>query len=287
MSEDVGSSVPRRRLGRALQELRTQAGITLEAAAQELRCSQQKMRRIETGTTAVHGTDVQAMCKLYDATPKLTEALIALASQTNTKGWWHSYNGPIPGWYKLHPGLEATASRLREYTTGLIPQLLQTREYALNATPTRPGEQHIEERLDRQANLRRRLPPPPQLDAILSEAALLNTVGDPATMAQQLRHLLDTIRLPNVSIRVLPLTADSHVGIIAGSFTMLNFPPGHRRQPEPPVVYREILTGALYLDHEHELAAYEQVWTSLDQLALNEEQSQHLINKIKQEIHHG
>jgi hypothetical protein len=47
------------------------------------------------------------------------------------------------------------------------------------------------------------------------------------------------------------------------------------------------LTGALYLDRPQELAAYENVWSSLDALALDEGQSRQLINKIIGEVHHG
>ncbi|MFG1866992.1 Scr1 family TA system antitoxin-like transcriptional regulator [Micromonospora arborensis] len=68
---------------------------------------------------------------------------------------------------------------------------------------------------------------------------------------------------------------------------MLDFPPGNRTTPEPPVVYCESWTGALYLDRPEEYEAYEQVWTSLDDLTLDEAQSSQLINKIIGEVHHG
>lgn len=290
MANEMESTVPRRRLGRALRQLRIEANMTLEGAAQALQRNPQKMRRIETGTSAARQLDVRAMCELYGASPELTGALTALAAETNAKGWWHSYGGSIPHWFNLYAGLESAASRLREYNDGLIPQLLHTRGYALGVTPTRPDmaaetrEHQIEVRLRRQTLLQRRLPPPPQLDVMLSEAALLRVVGDPTTMAEQLRHLLDMIRLPNVSIRILPLAADLHVGAIAGSFVMLDFPPGHRGEPEPSVVYRELLTGALYLDRKEELAAFERVWSSLNTLALDEEQSTRLINKLAAEF---
>ena len=86
---------------------------------------------------------------------------------------------------------------------------------------------------------------------------------------------------------MLPLAAGLHFGAVAGTFVMLDFPPGNRVEPEPSVVYSESLTGALYLDRPDELAAYEKIWASLDALALDEEQSRHLINKIIGEVHHG
>ncbi|WDZ82636.1 DUF5753 domain-containing protein [Micromonospora cathayae] len=148
-------------------------------------------------------------------------------------------------------------------------------------------ERLVEVRLQRQTLLRRRLPPPPKLEVILAEAALLRTVGSAAIMVDQLRHLLDVGELPNVSVRVLPLPAGLHRGVEAGTFVILDFPLDKRTTPEPSVVYCESWTGALYLDRPEEYAAHEKAWTSLDELALDETQSRHLISKIHVEVHRG
>jgi transcriptional regulator with XRE-family HTH domain len=293
MVDDMGSTVPRRQLGRALRELRTEARMTLDGAAGALQCSRQKVWRIEIGVGAVRGLDVRAMCELYGATPELAGALIGLAGETRAKGWWHSYGDTVPDWFELYVGLESAACRLREHDDTLIPGLLQTRGYALGVYGNRSGmtddkrDRLVEVRLQRQALLQRRLPAPPRFDVMLSEAVLLRVVGSSAAMAEQLRHLLAMSRLPNVSIRIVPLAAGLHFGAVAGAFVMLDFPPGNRIEPEPSVVYSESVTGALYLDRKEELAAYERIWTSLDALALDEHQSRQLINKITEEVHHG
>ncbi|MET8041789.1 helix-turn-helix transcriptional regulator [Micromonospora sp. NPDC005215] len=293
MADDMGSTVPRRQLGRALRDLRTEAGITLDAAAETLECSRQKVWRIESGLGSVRGVDVRAMCELYGATGELTRALTSLAGETRAKGWWHAYGDAVPEWFELYVGLESAASRLRFFNEAMVPGLLQHRGYALGVYQHRSEvsdeerECLVQVRLQRQALLRRRLPPPPKLDVILSEAALLRTVGSPGTMADQLHHLLMLGNTATNSIRILPLTAGLHRGVEAGSFVMLEFPLGNRAFPEPSVVYSESWTGALYLDRPDEFAAYEKVWASLDQLALDEGQSRHLINKIIGEVHHG
>ncbi|WP_245730628.1 Scr1 family TA system antitoxin-like transcriptional regulator [Micromonospora pallida] len=107
------------------------------------------------------------------------------------------------------------------------------------------------------------------------------------TAAAVLGRLTRQAELPNVSIRVLPLAAGAHNGALAGAFVMLKFPSGTRATPERPVVYCESVTGALYLDRPEEFAVYENIWSSLDLLALDEEQSRRLIVKIKEEVHHG
>ncbi|MFI7605864.1 helix-turn-helix domain-containing protein [Micromonospora sp. NPDC049366] len=293
MADDMGSTVPRRQLGRALRELRTEARMTLDGVAEALHCSRQKMWRIETGLGPVRALDVKAMCELYGATPDLAGALTALAAETKAKGWWHSYGDAIPDWFELYVGLESAASRLREYEDTLVPGLLQTRAYARGVYQHRSRitqddrERLVEVRLQRQALLERRLPPAPQFEAILSEAVLLRVVGSPATMAEQLRHLLNVGAFPHVSIRVLPLSAGLHFGAVAGPFVMLDFPLRNRVEPDPSLIYSESLTGALYLDRKEELAIYEEVWASLTSLALDEQQSRQLINKIIGEVHHG
>ncbi|MEO3777287.1 helix-turn-helix transcriptional regulator [Micromonospora sp. B11E3] len=293
MADDMGSTVPRRQLGRALRELRTEARMTLDGAAEALQCSRQKMWRIETGLGPVRALDVRAMCELYGATPELTAALTALANETKAKGWWHSYGDAIPDWFELYVGLESAASRIRRFDESLIPGMLQSRAYAHAVYQHRAEvteeerERLVEVRLQRQTLLRRRLPLAPKLDVVLAEAALLRTVGNAQTMAGQLRHLLTIGQLPNASIRVLPLTAGLHRGAEAGTFVILDFPWGKRTTPEPSVIYCESWTGALYLDRPEEYAAYQQVWASLNDLALDEAQSRQLINKIVGEVHHG
>jgi len=225
----------------------------------------------------------------------MAEAMRGLAIETKAKGWWHAYGDAIPSWFELYVGLEAAASHLREYEESLIPGLLQTKEYALAIfqldRPTMIEEERerlVAVRLQRQSLLTRRLPKPPRVEVILSEAVLRRTVGGPEVMANQLDHLLRVAELPNVSLRVLPLAAGPHPGAIAGSFVILDFPPGNggRSLPEPSVVYSESLTGAIYLDKPNELAAYEDVWNGLTALAPDERQSKNLINALIREVHH-
>ncbi|MDH6464311.1 transcriptional regulator with XRE-family HTH domain [Micromonospora sp. A200] len=295
MTEDVGSTVPRRQLGRLLRQFRTEAGVTLDAAAEALEYSRQKIWRIESGLGPVRVLDVKAMCELYHVSPEMTEAMRGLAAETKSKGWWHAYGDAVPSWFELYVGLESAAAHLRQYEETLIPGLLQTRQYALGlARLDRPAvseekrERAVEVRLQRQGLLSRRLPQPPQLDAMLSEAVLRRTVGGRGVMIGQLTRLLEATELPNVTVRVLPFSVGPHSGAVAGSFVVLDFPAtkGGRAAPEPSVAYSESLTGALYLDKPDELAAYQGAWKSLDALALDEAQSTDMIKRIIGEQRH-
>lgn len=100
-------------------------------------------------------------------------------------------------------------------------------------------------------------------------------------MVTQLRAVIAASKAPHISVRVLPLAAGPTLAGVAGAFTILDFPPpipGGVR--EPTTVYSESLTGALYLDRPHEIAAYERVWSGLAATALNEEESREVIKSI-------
>jgi hypothetical protein len=86
-------------------------------------------------------------------------------------------------------------------------------------------------------------------------------------MAEQLQRLIEATNYPNVSIRVVPFEAGLHHGILSGPFVMMRFPTnGDGQETEPPIVYVDGFTGALYLEKPHEIdrydAAFDAIWTS-------------------------
>ncbi|MDG4815878.1 helix-turn-helix transcriptional regulator [Micromonospora sp. WMMD956] len=282
MTTDTGSTVPRRQLGRYLRQLREEARMTVKAAADALEWSTPKMWRIETGATSMRSLDVEAMCRLYGASPEITEALMGLAKETKARGWWHSYGDAIPEWFELYVGLEAAATRLRTFEAQLIPGLLQTEAYATRVYEVARPEMSREEiqrgvavRRGRQALLTRTTPRAPQFDVLLDEAVLRRGVD-----AEQLKHLVTVSRQPNVSVRVVPCSAGLHRGnMTSGTFTILDFEGGK----EPSLVYSDSLTGALYLDKPAEVATYGEVWVGMERSALTEAASRKLIASIGEE----
>lgn len=289
MTAEVGSTVPRRQLGRYLRQLRTEAGLTVRASAEALEWSPLKIWRVETGATSMRSPDVEAMCRVYRASPEITEALAGLAKETRARGWWHSYGDAIPDWFELYVGLEAAATRLRTYEPQLVPGLLQTKTYAtrifeVGRRYNTPEEidRGVAVRLERQALLTRILPSAPRVEFVLDETTLRRSIG--RGMAAQLQHIDEAGELPNVTVRVLPFSAGIHGAELNGAgFTILEFPVEGDGKGEPPVVYSDGLTGALYLEKPHEIARYEQVWTDIGASCLSEAESRKLISSITKE----
>lgn len=283
--------MPRRQLGRHLRQLREEAGITVKAAAESLEWSGPKLWRIEKGLTSMRVVDVRAMCEFYGADERTTEALASLAKATKDPGWWHAYGDTVPAWFELYVGLEEAASGLRIYQPELVPGLLQTPGYAraiIRVVNPKLSEEEIEERLQprlhRQKLLGRRAPAPPRLDVIVSETALLRMPEDQADARDQLLHLVEMATQPRISISVLPLTRRLHKASHTGPFTILDFPRKGAKLTEPTTVYCEGLTGALYLDQEHEIAQYEEMWASIADDSLSGEDAINLIRTRAEEL---
>lgn len=298
MTDMVGSALIRRYIGRRFSVLRTRAGLTQEQAANALERGRATLGRIEDGDSRVRfrDIDVRAMLQLYKAAPQEGELLLALTAETRNgrkKSWWHDYTETaLPEWFGLYVSLEDSAETIRQYESELIPGLLQTRAYAEQVISTPAGYIGAEEiqrrvgvRLERQSLLTR--PRAPHLEVVLNEAALRRPVGGHAVMAEQLRHLLDITQRVGVSIRVLPWTAGVHGGLgAANSFTLLDFPlDPHTAEPlEPPLVYVDTLTGAMYLNKPDEVRAYRLVWEDLEKRALDDAASSTMITKSWKEF---
>ena len=290
-TERGNATVPRRQLGRFLRHQREAAGKTIRAAADYMDCSTQKIWRIEKGAVPVRGPEVKQLCEFYRTDPSITEALVGLAKGTKARGWWQSYREVVmPEWLELFIGLEAAAARIRKYEPEVVPGLLQAPAYMeaiirIDTPHFTDADVHagIHIKRERQALLSRHFPPPPSLEVILSEGVLLGSIDVPGAMQQQLWHLLKANQEGRANVRVLPLSAAPHRASVSGKFTILEFPaldPTDKGAHEPPTVYSDGLTGAIYLDKPHEIDAYEEVWNDIDRLALSVEGSNQAISAV-------
>jgi hypothetical protein len=252
-----GPTVLRMLLGAHLRRLREAQGVSREDAGWEIRASESKISRMELGRVGFKERDVEDLLTLYGVTDEEERAsLLALGRRANTPGWWHRFGDVLPNWFQSYLGIEAAAAIIRTYEVQFIPGLLQTRDYAravvLLDNP-KVGEAEIERRVDvrmaRQQLLTRA--DPPQLWAVVDEAALRRPMGSLEIMRGQLEALIDITRLPNVVVQVMPFAAGGHAAA-GGAFTILRFP-----EPDiADVVYVEQLTSALYLDKREDLDHY-------------------------------
>jgi len=182
-------------------------------------------------------------------------ALLNLAREANTAGWWHAYSDVLPAWLEPYVGLEAAASVIRTYQVQFVPGLLQTEGYsrALISQGSAASEGEIarrgELRASRQEILRRA--DALQLWAVVDEGALHRPVGSGQIMRDQLNYLAEMADHPAVTLQILPFSAGAHPAM-GGPFTILRF-----AEPDlADVVYIEQLTSGVYLDKPAEVDSY-------------------------------
>lgn len=288
---NIGSTLPRRQLGRYLVDWRTRAGYTQVKAAQLLEMGATSLNRLEKGETGrIKNMVIQAICDLYNVPPDLAEAFKGLAQQANVKSWWHQYGDLIPKNFDVYVGLETAATQIITYQPDLIPGLLQTADYnrslvraAWPDETVQQREQRVQIKTQRQRIVTRKTQPV-KLDVVIGEAALHRVAGSSAIMADQLRHLADISTRDNVTVRTLPFGAGFPDGASMPPYVILSFE--HDRggaHVEPPVVFLEGVVGDMYLEKEDDVLHYYRRHESIEAAALDETTSRSLLRRVARE----
>ncbi|MFI0793112.1 helix-turn-helix domain-containing protein [Micromonospora rubida] len=281
----TGPTVLRMLLGAQLRRLREAVGVTREGAGWEIRASESKISRMELGRVGFKERDVADLLSLYGVTDiEEREALLKLAQDANSPGWWHRYGDVLPSWFQSYLGLEAAAALIRSYEVQFVPGLLQTPEYAravvlLGHRGAGADEigRRVGLRMQRQELLRR--PQPPQLWAVVDEAALRRPIGGPEVMRGQFAALIEATRSPHVRLQIIPFDAGGHAAA-GGAFTILRF----GDQDLPDIVYIEQLTSAIYLDKREDLDYYAAAMERLCVEAEPPERTPELLARLRDEI---
>jgi transcriptional regulator with XRE-family HTH domain len=272
--------VRRRQLGRALRELREQAGLTVEAAAPKLDWSSSKLSRIENGQQLVDVHGVKSMLDLYDAGGDRWTELIDLTRWARQHGWWRAYGFDDRGYVPL----EAEATLVRDYTMGYVPGLLQTEDYAralFEAAVTPRTKENLENEIEVRMIRQRRLTDddnPLELVAIVDESVLHRPVGGPEVMRAQLARLIQAAALDRVTFQVLPIRTGARPALSA-VFTILSF--GELGMPD--LVYLEHSMGSIQLEKEADIATATMVFDRLRSLALSPADSVALVREVAEQ----
>nr|MDT0660041.1 DUF5753 domain-containing protein [Micromonospora sp. DSM 115978] len=119
-----------------------------------------------------------------------------------------------------------------------------------------------------------------RLAVVISEAAVRQAIGGREVMAEQLRHLVQMGELPNISIRVMPLAAGLHDGLISNDFSILRFSGDN----ELPMVYSDVLLGGLWFEEPREIKRFGQAFADIGGRALGEQASRNLIDQTVKEL---
>ena len=274
-------TVRERRLARALRQLREAAGLTIDEVAEKLEMSASTMSRIETAQVGVRPRDLRLLLDIYEVSEVERDQLLQIARERRQQYWWQEYRDQ-PN--ITVAGLEADASTIWQYSSQLVPGLLQTEPYARAVLKAirldlKPGEidRRFEMRIHRQELLTSEHPP--DYWVVLDEAVVRRQVGGSTVMAEQLGRLIEATRLPNVTLQVLPFTSGEHPGM-DGEFTILHY----RDSSDPDVVYIENTGSDLYLESTEVTRRYNKIFDHLRAAAQNPGESIRTLGSIQSQL---
>jgi transcriptional regulator with XRE-family HTH domain len=274
-------------LGKQLEELRTQAGLTFEQAGEAIGVSHSTIRRMEAAKVArLRLTDAEKLLQTYGVTDQQEiDTFLKSVREANKRGWWHTYRDVLPDWFAAYLSLEQAALQIRAYEAEFVHGLLQTEAYAralLGAgnphASAEATERRVALRMRRQELLSR--PAPPRVWVVMDETVLRWPVGGPEVMRAQIDHLIAVNSLPHVTLQIMPFRNGPHPAMRAGAFHLFRF-----RAPElPDIVYLSGLVGAVYLDKDDDVVVYREALDRLGAQSAPARKTEELLGAIRKEL---
>jgi transcriptional regulator with XRE-family HTH domain len=203
--------VNRAQLGAALRALRQASGKEAKAVARSAVMSASKLSKIETAKVAPSVVDVERILTAIGVSDEVRaeylEAVRTAATEVTPMRLVRRMG--VHKAQQQTTALEAQMTLLRLFQPALIPGPLQTPEY-IRAILSRHdlGEdvltRTIGARLERQQAL---YDSTKELHFIITEPVLRWRIVSAARMAEQIDRLVSLSRLPNIDIRIVPLSA--------------------------------------------------------------------------------
>ena len=245
---------------------RTRAKMSGTRLGELLGCNRSTISRIESGTLKVDEKQAVVLDRTF-ATGGHFGRLLRYAQL-----------GHDPDWFKTFTRYEMEASSIRIYEAMVVTGLLQTERYARElltaARVVDDVEQALETRKARQAVLEKH--PSPNMWVLLNEAVIHQPVGGPDVMREQLAHLLEMSRLPNISLRVLPREVGAHIGL-DGSFSTLE-------SPTSRAAYASALPKGRLILAAYEIDWYKDKFEQIGSDALSRNASREVIHRAMEEF---
>ena len=234
--EAYGATVAKRRLSRRLLQLRVQSGYTANHVCDMLNWGRGKVGRFEANQwKRPEMSDIRDLLRIYDVAEGEREQLEELAIQARARPWWRDYSDIFENEF---PGFENDASRIRVFMPLVLPGLLQSQDYAeafMRIGPRPPSWRRkvLDTRLRRQEILSRPGDTAPLLTAVITEASLRYQWSSRSDRRDQIEHLIDMGRRPNIDLRIQRFTDGPPPGL-SSAINIFDFAEG-----EPSIAFTE------------------------------------------------
>ncbi|MFI9321300.1 Scr1 family TA system antitoxin-like transcriptional regulator [Kitasatospora aureofaciens] len=226
--EDIRTELPEdlgevsdffRAIGKQIKLLRERAGLTQKELGELVGYGERLISSVERGVRTPQPELLVALDKLLNAGGLLAIAADDVKSARNKARLRH------PAWFQGYVSLEEIAIEHHDYTTLLIPGLLQTEAYARAIYEMRQPtlseeviETRVAARMARQEILTRW--PRATFSWVIDESVLMRPLGGRAVLREQLQRLLDVGNIRGMSIQIMPLDRTEHAGL-GGAFILI------------------------------------------------------------------
>lgn len=269
-------------LGRELKRLRESRGWTLAEAVEVLGNKATKLSRLENGQSSVRPLDVRVLCEALGATEEETNWAVETARHCNQRGRWSGYRSVYGRFFRMAVDLEQDARNINGYFSEIIPGLLQTENYMRAVFESDPCssdvvEEGVKARLERQQVLTKS--DPPQVNFVLSESSFLRQVGDEGVMCDQIEHVIELSRLPNIRVQVLPFRTRTFPSGSMFPFMLFTIRSSGDALPLE-YVYVEDYDDGRYRDDVESINTYTVLWRRFVEAALGPEESRVLLLRM-------
>ncbi|ANY06078.1 helix-turn-helix domain-containing protein [Pseudonocardia sp. HH130630-07] len=275
-------TVRSRRLGGKLGSYRRRRDLSGTELATRLGIHQATWSKIESGKARVSAAVLAKAAEVLDIPADAVAALDTLRRKADEPGWWQDYGDILSEPVQMLIELEADASWIRTYEGEVIPGLLQTPAYAERVITA--GSPHIRVAdIDRFLELRvrrqRRILDGVRLTAIIGEAAIRQQVGGAAVLGEQLRHLTRVVTEHDVTVQIVPFTADAHAAL-GDAFVIIQWPD----EADPEAVYVDGVTSRTVHERSGVVRSYLHALGSVQNQALNPRESLGLIHDVIKDL---
>ncbi len=147
------------------------------------------------------------------------DAALGLAgtAESFVSEWGEIRHGVLLQGFPEYVELEGRAAEIRLFDSGLVPGPLQTRGYAealataavkRQVITTEQAEERVCLLMDRQASLRRSVPP--LVIVVLDESCVRRSIGGGAVMRDQVESLVEFAEEPNTMLQLAPYSFGEH-----------------------------------------------------------------------------
>ncbi|GAA3004709.1 helix-turn-helix transcriptional regulator [Streptosporangium longisporum] len=245
-AEQVGPN----RLGARLRSMRDEHGLTAAEAADAIGVDESVVTGIEDGTAELQPTDLEELLLLYGVNdPYQRELLAAVARGEHDDAWWYDDVSRLPLWLLVNLAVEDGAELLRSYNNDTVPALLQTERYARASRLAVHHPDPAPEQIDLAWRILRRrqervLDGTLRIWAVVQEHALLDPIGGPDVLLEQLAHLAEAAERPHVALQV-NLTRDGRYRPRGGAFSLFGVGQGADAVYVPQLVTDNMITDPL------------------------------------------